>query len=208
MRGSASSAARSTARASSATSAVGHCPTEASLSSGSAGGAGAAPRRAGELVLVGEPGDFGRARGKCRDPGLGQIGVIGVADPVSDPGADPDAPLGRRREALDLAGVGAYLAPGLLGQVGLGIGGAGCRGRLDGAPCQLDQTSVPPTVIAPILTWPWPVPTGTFCPALPQTPVFISKSLATASIAISASRQLPTRVAPRQGRVTRPPSIR
>ena len=69
-------------------------------------------------------------------------------------------------------------------RVGLGIGGPGGERRLD-RPSRpgLDQTSVPPTVIAAIRTWPWPVPTGALWPPLPQIPVFIAKSSPTASIA-------------------------
>ena len=96
--------------------------------------------------------------------------------------------------------MGADLALARLGGVGLGVGGAGGERRLDRAlSAALDQTSVPPTVIAAIRTWPWPVPTGALWPPLPQMPVFIAKSLPTASIAASACRQLPIRVAPRHG---------
>src|SRR4029450_12830012 len=70
------------------------------------------------------------------------------------------------------------------------------------------ETAAPPTVSSRIRTWPWPVPTGTRCPSLPQNPVLISKSFATASIPFNASRQLPIRVAPRHGLVTLPPSLR
>src|SRR6185436_15861294 len=102
----------------------------------------------------------------------------------------------------------ADLALACLRAEGFRVGGAGGERRLDGIFCGGDQTSVPPTVIAAIRTWPWPVPTGALWPPLPQMPVFIAKSLPTASIAARACRQLPIRVAPRHGFVTRPPSIR
>ncbi len=75
--------------------------------------------------------------------------------------------LGRRREALDLAAVDAHLAPGLLGQRRPRRRRRRRRRVASTARrASVDQTSVPPTVIAPIRTWPWPVPTGTFWPAL------------------------------------------
>ena len=177
-----------------------------SIAAASPPGAG----RAGELVLVGDARRLDRAGGDRGDARLAEVGAVGVADPAADPGAHADAALGRRGEALDLAAVDADLAPALLGGVGLGVAGAGGERRLDRARFGRGRSNLAsrPTVIAAIRTWPWPVPTGTFWPPLPQKPVFISKSLPTASIAASASRQLPIRVAPRQGRVTLPPSIR
>ena len=52
------------------------------------------------------------------------------------------------------------------------------------------------------------VPTGTCCPSLPQKPLRKSRSLATASIAFSTSRLLPSSVMPLSGAVTLPSSIR
>src|SRR5262249_35278342 len=128
---------------------------------------------------------------------------------------DADPPAARLGEALDLAGVDTDLTAARPLAPRLRICGARRRRRLGGSPGDLLEpgrlaahTAVPPTVIPRMRTCPWPVPTGAVWPALPQKPVFISKSLPTASIRSSACRQLPIRVAPRQGRVTLPPSIR
>src|SRR5262249_32560691 len=141
---------------------------------------------------------------------------VGVADPLIAPGADAEPGLGGGGEALHLAAVDSDLATAVFREVRLSLAGPGAQRRLNGSPRGVRyrrsvaprHSSAPPTVIVPTRTWPWPVPTGTFCPPLPQIPVFIKKSSPTASIAASASKQLPTRVAPRQGRVTSPASIK
>src|SRR6185312_4202432 len=175
--------------------------------------------RRGELVLVGDRGHLGGAGGKRRDARLAEVRSVGVADPVTAPGPDPDPGLGRRGEALDLAAVDPHLAPAVARRVRLGGRRPGAergldraargRGQLDvGQVAAAGHLAVPPTVIWPTRTCPWPVPTGTFWPPLPQIPVFMKKSSPTASIAASASRQLPISVAPVQGLVTLPSSIR
>ena len=115
MRGSASSAARSTASASSATAPVDHSPIEGSLEPVERGAVAAGARRAGELVLVGDRAASAARAAIAATPGVGEVGAVGVADPAADPGAHPDPALGRRGEALDLAAVDAHLAPRVLG---------------------------------------------------------------------------------------------
>ena len=150
MRGSASRAVRSTVSASSATCAVVQTPTDGSLSSGSAStGAGCGGlANSSSSAIRSRLGGGGRDR---RHPGLGEVGAVGVADPAADPGADADAALGRRGQALHLAAVDADLAAPVAGGVGLSLARPGGEGRLDRPPrarAQLRHSSVPPTVIA------------------------------------------------------------
>src|SRR5262249_6670133 len=150
---------------------------------------------------------------QLRDPGVRQVGAVRVAGARADPGPHSHSPAARFGQALHLAAVHPDLpAPRAL-RPGLGLARAGGGRRLDCSKgrlleVRLGQTAVPPTVRPRIRTWPCPVPTGAVWPDLPQNPVFISKSEPTASIRASAWRQLPISVAPRQGFVTRPPSIR
>src|SRR6266511_333452 len=169
----------------------------------------------GELVGIRDSRRLDRAGGDLADPRVAEVRAVCIAGAPVEPRAQPDPARRRLGEALDLAVVDADLDAARVLDERLGIprpggqrGVAGpYRDRLDPVR-RAHPTAVPPTVSSRIRTWPWPVPTGTRWPSLPQKPVFISKSLASASIAASASMQLPIRVAPRHGRVTLPASIR
>ena len=156
-----------------------------SISAGVARGSGAAENSSSSATRAAPT----AAAASSREPGVGEVGAVGVADPVADPGPHADAALGRLGEALDLAAVDADLAARAI----LGArprrrrrrrrapprprGRARARAELGSYRRPADRHR-PRSGRGPGRCRPAPV-----WPALPQKPVFISKSLPTASIA-------------------------
>src|SRR5262249_37185069 len=147
--------------------------------------------RSGALVPVGDPSRSHRGLGQFGDSRVREVCAVRITGARVDPGSHADAAAAGLGQALDLAAMHPDLtAPWPLAPP-LGLArAAGDRsfGRPAGGVLEsvLGHTAVPPTVNPRIRTCPWPVPTGAVWPALPQKPVFISKSDPTASIRASA----------------------
>ena len=97
----------------------------ASAAASSPAGSGAAANSSGSDTRAAAT----ASAGDRRDALVGEVGSVGEAHLAADPAANPQAPLPRLREALDLAVEDPYLASDRVLRGGLGVVGPGGCGR-------------------------------------------------------------------------------